>query len=101
MPERGFVVDLLTATAIEFPCAVCGGRRAVTLRQILVSQGMLAHEGCVAPQGERECPPATFAPLVDGGLLGEFEDVWRRLDERAQAMGGQLSLRGAETPRKP
>jgi hypothetical protein len=73
----------------------------VTLRQILVSQEMLAHEGCLAPEGERECPPATFAPLVDGGLLAELEGLWRRLDERARAMGGALSLGGVGTRPEP
>lgn len=93
-------MDLLTTAAIEFPCDVCGGRRAVTLRQILLSQDMLEHEGCVAPHGAGECPPAVWAPLVDHELLVELREVWQRLDQRAQAMGGELSLCGAGAMRK-
>lgn len=93
-------MDLLTAAAIELPCDECGGRRAVTLRQILASQRILFHEGCLAPQGERECPPAAFAPLVDGGLLDELERVWQQIEERAHVLGGELTVREVATTRK-
>lgn len=84
-------MDILTAVAIEFPCDVCGGRRAVSLRQVLLSQDML-HAGCTAPEGERECPPATFAPLMDRGLITELETLWEQLDRAARVDGGALTI---------
>ena len=90
-------MDILQATAIEFPCDVCGGRRTVTLRQILLSQDMLAHEGCLALHGERECPPAVFATLIDPATIEELQRVWQRLAAGAHAVGGTLIA--AETAR--
>ncbi len=93
-------MDILSATAIEFPCAVCGGQRAVTLRQVMLAQEMLAGEGCVAPHGEGECPPAVFAPLVEPALLAELAQLWQRLERRARATGGRLVACGAPAPRQ-
>lgn len=99
--KEGTDMDLLKAVAITFPCDVCGGRRAVTLEQMLMSQDILGHEGCLAPQGERECPPATFAPLVDHELLIGLQDLWGKLTERAHAVGGQLSVCDTPVLQKP
>ncbi len=93
-------MDLLVTAAIEFPCDVCGGRRAVTLRQILLAQTMLDHEGCAASHGEGECPPAVFAPLVQHDLLEALERDWQRLDDQARAAGGRLVI-GEEHIRQP
>ncbi len=93
-------MDILSKVAIEFPCNVCGGQRAVTLRQVLLSQEMLACEGCMALHGEGECPPAVFAPLVEHVLLVELEEQWRRLENRARAAGGRLVACGVTGPQQ-
>jgi hypothetical protein len=95
-------MDLLDAAAIEFGCDVCGGQRAVTLRQILLSQDMLAGDRCLAQEGERECPPMAFASLMDRGLVEELQRAWQQLEERARAVGGRLSLDdGTAVPVRP
>jgi len=84
--------DILIAAAFELPSNVCGGRFGVTLRQVLLSQGILQHEGCVRADQETECPPSALANLAEHELIDELERVWTRLDERARALGGRLSL---------
>jgi hypothetical protein len=93
-------MDILKASAIEFPCDVCGGRRAVSLRQVLLAQDQLTLDGCCAPEGERECPPATFAPLADHDLIVALQSIWQRLEEQARAAGGELTV-GATAPAPP
>jgi hypothetical protein len=89
----GEALDLSRSVAIELPCDHCGGYRAVTLQQILLSQDMLANDGCLALHGEGECPPASFAPLAEHDLIVELLDAWQRLEQRARAAGGRLAMR--------
>ena len=86
-------MDVLKAVAVEFPCSVCAGDTyAVTLRQILISQDLLLHEGCHRPDLETECPPAVFARLLADELILAFEQVWQRLEDETRRAGGTLSI---------
>lgn len=84
-------MNILEFVAIEIACSACGGRYAVTLKQILLSQEML-HEGCPV-QVETECPPLAYSGLVDQELVQELQDVWMCLEEKARGAGGELKLR--------
>lgn len=65
-------MDILDAIAFELPCSVCGGRYAITLKQVMVSKRML-REGCPVPgQFTTECPPLYYADLPD---REQFYDV--------------------------
>lgn len=87
-------MDILEATAIELPCAACGGRDLVTLKEILLSQHMV-HDGCPVPtQFSTECPPLYHADLIDHKLLHDLMQTWSRLEESAQAAGGKLVILG-------
>lgn len=89
-------MDILETIAIELPCAACGSRYEISLRQVLLSQRML-HEGCpVPPRFTTECPPLEYADLVDPDLIGELEHTGLRLQERARAAGGRLVLTGGQ-----
>jgi hypothetical protein len=57
---REIPMGILTAVIIELPCNVCGGRFPVTLRQVLLSQEILRHEGGPFPEGAAECPPVAY-----------------------------------------
>jgi hypothetical protein len=82
--------DILTAAFLELPCSACGRHFAVTLRQVLLSQEVLRHEGCAAPDRATECPPAAFRDLIECSLLDELERVWDQLRNQAHASGGRL-----------
>jgi hypothetical protein len=85
-------MDILEAVAIELPCPTCGKRYGVNLKQILLSKAML-HEGCPVPiQYSTECSPLNFSDLVECGLIQELEQVWCRLEKRAEASGGKLII---------
>jgi hypothetical protein len=57
--------DILIAAAFELPCNACGGRFGVTLRQVLLSQGILQHEGCARADQMTECCLATIRSAGD------------------------------------
>ena len=83
-------MDILEAIAIELPCAACGGRDQVTLKEILLSKHMI-HNGCPVPeQFSTECPPLYHADLIAHGLIHDLERTWLRLAESAQTAGGTL-----------
>ncbi|HKV24737.1 MAG TPA: hypothetical protein VJN93_09120 [Candidatus Acidoferrum sp.] len=84
-------MDILDKLAIEVPCAACGGRYEVTLKQILLSQNML-HDGCPVQVAD-ECPPLAYSGLVDHETIQELQRVWVRLEEKARSDGGELKLR--------
>lgn len=84
------LTDILAAVAVDLNCNACGRRYAVTLRQILLSQQAM-HEGCLA-RFDSECPPVVYAPLLEGRLIDEFLQAWKRLEGAAHAAGGELSL---------
>ena len=87
-------MDILDAIAVELPCSACGGRYEVTLKQIMLSEHMM-HQGCPVPnQYTTECPPLYYANLVDRESLQALQRSWLSLEERAQAVGGRLLLRG-------
>ena len=89
-------MDILEAIALELPCAACGGRDMVTLKEILLSRHMV-HDGCPVPtQLSTECPPLYHADLIDHGLIHGLEQTWSRLEESARAAGGELVLLGSE-----
>jgi hypothetical protein len=47
-------MDILDKMAIEIPCAACGGRYELSLKQVMLSQEMI-HEGCqVQDKGEKQ-----------------------------------------------
>jgi hypothetical protein len=81
----------LTSTGVEFPRSACGGRFAVSLRQLPRSQEILEREGCQTPEQETECPPSLFAALLDCVAIEDFQRAWLRLEEQARAAGGRLS----------
>jgi hypothetical protein len=85
-------IDILRAVAIEFPCPSCGGKYALTLDQVLLSQQVI-HESC-PPGSDRECPPMSmaFAPVLDHATITALRFDWSRLNEQAAANGGQLAL---------
>ena len=85
-------MDILDSIAIMVPCAVCGGRYEVTLKQVALSQKMM-HDGCPV-HDETECPPLYYAPLIDRQLAQDFRELWARLEKEAQAAGGELRLHG-------
>lgn len=91
-------MDIIDATALDFSCNVCGGRRYVTLRQMQSSQTELKPgEGCADPgEGERECPALYYGGLVDAALLADLEQVWKRLEERAATVGASVTLQGSQ-----
>jgi hypothetical protein len=84
-------MDILERVAIEIPCSACGGRYEVTLKQVLLSQGMM-HEGCPV-QIVDECPPLAYSGLVDEEVIQELERVWVRLEEKARGASGEVRLR--------
>jgi hypothetical protein len=87
-------MDILDAAAIELACGACGGRYEVSLKQILLSERMM-HQGRPVPsQYTTECPPQYYADLVDRELIQVLQRTWLCLEERAQAAGGRLLLRG-------
>lgn len=53
----------------------------------------MMHEGCPI-RAETECPPLYYAPLMDLGLAHDLQKLWGRLEQQAQAAGGELKLRG-------
>jgi hypothetical protein len=83
-------MDILDLTAISLICSSCGGRYQVPLQQVLLSQDMLRH-GCPVTE-ESECPPVVYARLLDRELLQQLQELWRSLEEKAQAAGGELVL---------
>jgi hypothetical protein len=85
-------MDILIAAGIELPCPACGGRFTVTLRQILLSQEILTHEGCPTPEQETECPPALAAGLLDRTAIEDLQRAWSRLETEAHTVGGRLSV---------
>lgn len=89
--SRGHPMNILEAVAIEMPCQACGGRYEVPLKQILLSDEML-HEGCPV-QTVEECPPLTYAGLVNEETIKELQRVWARLEEQARGASGELRLR--------
>ncbi len=87
-------MDILDAIAFELPCSVCGKRYEVTLKQVMISEHMM-HQGCPVPsQFTTECPPLYYADLADRELIQAIQRTWLSLEERAQAAGGRLVLRG-------
>jgi hypothetical protein len=84
-------MDILERVAIEIPCSACGGRYEVTLKQVLLSQGMM-HEGCPV-QIVDECPPLAYSGLVDEEVIQELQRVWERLEKKARGASGELKLR--------
>ena len=84
-------MDILERVAIEIPCSACGGRYEVTLKQILLSQGMM-HEGCPV-QIVDACPPLAYSGLVDEATIYELQRVWARLEEKARGASGEVKLR--------
>lgn len=87
-------MDILEAIAIELPCGSCGSRYQVTVKQVLLSQQML-HEGCPVPAHfTTECPALYYADFVERELIDELQRTWRRLEEKAHAVGGELLLWG-------
>ena len=84
-------MEILEAVAIAIPCAACGGRYEVTLKQVLLSQEML-HKGCPV-QSVDECPPLSYSGLVDPEVIRDLQGVWARLEEEARGVGGEVKLR--------
>jgi len=84
-------MDIFDKIAIEIPCAACGGRYEVSLKQVLLSQQMI-HEGCPV-RDERDCPPLAYASLVDPGTVRELREVWLRIEDRVRTAGGAVKLR--------
>jgi hypothetical protein len=84
-------MDIFEKVAIEIPCAACGGRYELSLRQVMLSQQMM-HEGCPV-HADRDCPPRAYSDLVDEETLKELQRVWARLEVKAQGAGGQIRLR--------
>ncbi len=84
-------LDLLQHVAVSVPCAACGQRHGVSLRDVLMSQA-LVHEGCPVPH-ETECLPLTYAALADEAALREFEQSWSRLLQTVRANGFDLTVR--------
>jgi hypothetical protein len=85
-------MDMLTAAGIELPCPECGGRVTVTLRQILLSQEILTHEGCPTSERETECPAALAAGLLDRTAIEDLQRAWRRLEGEAGTLGGEFCV---------
>ncbi len=89
-------MDILETIAIELPCAACGGRDQVTLKEILLSKHMI-HDSCPVPNSfSTECPPLYHADLIAHGLIHDLERTWFRLEESAQAAGGKLAFCGEQ-----
>jgi hypothetical protein len=91
---RGTFMDILERVVIEIPCSACGGRYEVTLKQVLLSQGMM-HEGCPI-QIVDECPALAYSGLVDEEVIQELQRVWARLEEKAHGASGELKLRAGQ-----
>jgi len=83
-------MDILDKVAIEIPCAACGGRYELSLKQVMLSQEMI-HEGCPV-QDDRECPPLAYSDLVDEETLRELQRVWARLEEKAKGASGKITF---------
>ncbi|MDE3090647.1 MAG: hypothetical protein KGJ80_14830 [Chloroflexota bacterium] len=88
------MMDILETIAIELPCAACGGRDLVTLKEVLLSKHLI-HDGCPVPSSfSTECPPLYHADLIAHGLIHDLERTWLRLVESANGAGGELVLLG-------
>lgn len=81
-------MDILDLTALSLVCSSCGSRYQIPLKQVLLSQDMLRH-GCPVTE-ESECPPVVYARLLDRELLQQLQQLWRSLEEKAHAAGGEL-----------
>jgi len=86
-------MNVLDAVGIRLPCRSCGNNYQVPLRDVLLSHTML-HEGCPVSQ-ETECPPVFQSRLFQRTDIEELECVWKHLEQRAQADGGELVLMAA------
>jgi hypothetical protein len=84
-------LDLLQHVAVLVPCAACGQHYPVSLRDVVTSQDMM-HEGCPVYH-ETDCLPLTYAALADASAVREFDQTWRRLREKVQAAGFDLTIR--------
>ena len=84
-------MEILEKVAIEIPCAACGGRYQLSLKQVMLSQEMM-HEGCPV-HVDRDCPPLVYSDLVDEETLKELQRVWARLEEKARGVSGKITLR--------
>jgi hypothetical protein len=83
-------LDLLQQIAVRVPCTTCGQSYEVSLRHVLLSQGML-HEGCPVAT-ETECPPLSYAGLANEAALLQFELAWSRLVDQVRAAGFDLTV---------
>lgn len=83
-------LDLLQHLSVLVPCASCGHKYPVSLRQVLLSQDIL-HDGCPVC-AESECLPLTYAALANEDALRQFEDSWSRLRELVHAAGFDLTI---------
>ena len=90
-------MDILSVAAIRLPCSRCGGSYEVPLRDILLSHQIM-HEGCPAPV-ETECPPVFQSRLASESAIKALGRVWRRVERRAAADGGELVLSGLNSKR--
>lgn len=84
------LMDILDLTALSLGCSSCGSCYQVPLKQVLLSQDML-RQGCPVIE-ESECPPVVYARLLDRELLQQLQELWRSLEEKARAAGGELVL---------
>jgi len=87
-------MNVLDTFALEIDCPQCGGAYRVPLRNIALSQNMMAHQGCPV-HDERECPPAFDATLLDKQLLQDLQALWGRLDEQSRRAGARLVIESA------
>jgi hypothetical protein len=83
-------MDILSEVAIRLPCTSCGEPYSVPLRDILLSHQVM-HEGCPVAE-ETECPPVFQSRLAAESAVKALDRVWRRLERRARADGGELVL---------
>ncbi len=80
--------DILQHVSVKVPCSACGLHYDVPLRQVLESQQLL-HAGCPVTS-ETECPPVTYAALVNEATLRRFADAWTQLAAQVRSQGLEL-----------
>ncbi len=90
-PTEPIALDLLQHVAVLVPCAACGHRYTVSLRDVLLSQDMM-RDGCPVCH-ETECLPLTHAALADESALRAFDQSWSRLRQKVHAVGLDLTIR--------
>jgi hypothetical protein len=86
-------MEILDRLAVSLSCGTCGEPYVVPLSNVLASHELL-RAGCPVDSTE-ECPPLAWAELGDEAELRRLAEIWRHLEERAAAAGGQLLLQDA------